>query len=328
MLPMPSTEESNFTQNTLSRTLLDGQVRAATVHLDSAWLDILGKRSLPPTIASLLGELCAASALLAATLKFNGSLVLQLQGDADAPVALMVVECNAQLNIRAAVKLREGAGDVSGLGFMQLLNPSGMGRFIVVLDPLDKLPGQQAYTSLVPLLGHSVAESLDYYMAHSEQLPTRLILAADANRCAGLLIQKMPVEGGKQIHAAPEAALLAADQTDQDDVWTRARHYINTVKTSELLQTDAPTLMHRLFWDESPTPFELRNLRFACACSRAKVGKMLTMLGQAEVAAALSEQEKLAVNCDFCDQNYAFDAVDCAALFSESLPTPSNSQLH
>lgn len=326
-MTLQATTEVAFAHNTLSRTLLDGQVRAVTVQLGSAWQDVVGQRALPAAVKSLLGELCAASALLAATLKFNGSLVLQLQGDAQAPISLLVVECNAGLNIRAAVKLREHAGDLSQLSFMQLLNPMGMGRFIVVLDPLDKLPGQQAYTSLVPLLGNSVAESLDYYMAHSEQLPTRLVLAANDEHCAGLLVQKMPSEGGVQSKIAPEDALQAADEADTDGVWTRARHFVNTVKTQELLCTDSPTLLRRLFWDENPTPFELRGLRFACACSRAKVGKMLTMLGQTEVSEALATQGALSVNCDFCDQHYAFDALDCAALFTESVPSPSSPSL-
>lgn len=321
---MQASLDITFTANTLSRTLLNGQVRAAAVHLGSAWQDILGKRALPPAVLCLLGELCAASTLLAATLKFNGSLVLQLQGDAQAPVALMVVECNAQLNIRAAVKLRENAGDLTDLGFMQLLNPEGKGRFIVVLDPLDKLPGQQAYTSLVPLLGHSVAESLDYYMAHSEQLPTRLILAANEQHCAGLLVQKMPVQGGTQT-LAPEEVMLSAD-AEQDSTWTRVRHYLNTVKTPELLETDAPTLLHRLFWDEAPLPAENRSLRFACACTRHKVSNMLKMLGHAEIEAALAEQGSIRVNCDFCDQSYAFDPVDCTALFTQTLP--SDGQIH
>src|SRR5690606_35003057 len=152
----------------------DKTVRAQTVFLREAWEAIQANHHYPPAISQLLGELVAASVLMSGNLKFDGSLVFQLQGDGD--VRLIVVECRANLELRATVKLREGADLPTESGLQALLNPGGTGRFAVILDPLRKLPGQQPYQGIVPLVGDTVASALEHYMAHSEQLQTRIWL--------------------------------------------------------------------------------------------------------------------------------------------------------
>lgn len=289
----------------------DRTVRAQTIMLEDAWRAVQARHDYPPVITALLGELVAASALLSANLKFDGSLVLQLQGDGD--VRLIVVECRANLDLRATVKLREGC-ELPQTGTLQsLLNSSGNGRFTVVLDPSRKQPGQHPYQGVVPLVGDTVAEALEHYMAASEQLQTRLWLAADAQHSAGLLLQQLPRDGG---NAKPEAA----QATDTDDTWTRALHLAGTLKSEELLQTPSATLVHRLFWQEDLIAFDPQSVRFHCPCTREKVADVLRLLGEPEVQEILEERGHVEVKCDYCNENYTFDSVDCAELFASDAP--------
>ncbi|MFM2398578.1 MAG: hypothetical protein RL341_735, partial [Pseudomonadota bacterium] len=282
------------------------------------WMQIAGMRAHPPAVQHMLGELVVASTLLSATLKFNGALALQLQGDG--PVRLAVVECRAAPEasgwlVRATVKLAADAQISEDADFKALVNPTGNSRFMVVLDPQDKLPGQQAYTGIVPLVGHTLAESLAHYFASSEQLPTQLWLAADSGVAAGVLIQRMPVEGGTK--AAPD-----------EDAWNRARILAGTIKPDELLSLEATELVRRVFYEETVTVFEAQPVRFACTCSREKVAGVLRMLGRAEVESILAEQNSITVNCEYCDKTYLFDAVDAAAAFTAITEPQSPGTLH
>ncbi len=324
--------------DTLARCLVaDNQVRSVAVQLKDSWQHVLGKRKLLPSVQQLLGELCAAAPLLAATLKLDGAVVLQLQGDAASPVKLIVVEFTAAQTLRAAVKLSDEnpvvTDEVTATGLQQLVSAEGSGRFIVVLDPTHKMPGQKPYTSLVPIVGNSVAQSIDYYMASSEQLPTRVLLAANDAACAGLLVQRMPLTGGK---AAPNSKALILNEhghevlaeTAHDDTWLRMRHLVNTVKDEELLTITPVTMLRRLFWQESPEAADSTALRFFCGCSRQKVQGMLKMLGADEVNNIVAEQGAVEVNCDYCDAQYRFDAVDCAAILAGNVVHSTAAVLH
>jgi molecular chaperone Hsp33 len=320
--------------DTFARCLVAGnEVRAVAVQLTDSWQHIQGKRQMPPAVKQLLGELCAAAPLLAATLKLDGAVVLQLQGDAASPIKLLVVEFTAQHTLRAAVKMNELNDLSTQLGLQELVSASGSGRFVVVLDPTHKMPGQKPYTSLVPIVGNSVAQSIDYYMASSEQLPTRLLLCANDSACAGLLVQRMPLTGGI---AAPDTKAQALNEhghevlaeTAHDDTWLRMRHLVNTVKDGELLKTNPTTMLRRLFWQEEPDAADCQPLRFFCGCSRQKVQSMLKMLGEAEVNSIVAEQGAVEVNCDYCDQQYRFDAVDCASILAAGGLAPANTSVH
>lgn len=290
--------------------LEDRSVRVQAVRLTDTWKAVQANHDYPPAITHLLGELVAASTLLAANIKFDGSLVLQIQGDG--PIALLVVECRSDLSLRATVKVREGH-DVPTDGDMQsLLNPGGTGRFIVVLDPQHKVPGQQAYQGIVPLEGETVAEALQHYMKASEQLDTRLWLAADADHAAGMLIQRLPHHGGSDTTTLSEQAAT--------ETWDRATALATTLKRDELLTTEIDTLIHRLFWEETLVAFDPLPVRWHCPCTRERVANMLRSLGQAEVDDILAERGQVDVACDFCGKPYVFDAVDCAALFTGSQP--------
>lgn len=291
----------------------DQSARVQAVKLASTWQTGLAHQHYPACIQRLLGELTAAAVLLSSNIKFDGSLVLQLQGDG--PVALVVVECTAELTIRATAKLREGA-EVPEDGTLQsLLNSNGLGRFMVVLDPNREVTDMQPYQGIVPMEGESVAEVLEVYMRNSEQLETRLWLSADENRCAGALLQRLPRKGGSQEPAE-----------DTESAWDRALAMTATIQDSELLEIDSDTLMRRLFWEETLVAFEPQEVRWWCPCTRERVANMLRMLGEDEVKEILTERDHIDVSCNFCGKPYRFDAVDCAGLFIEKRNAPPSSE--
>jgi len=284
--------------------LSDHSARIQAVRLTDAWQTGLTHQHYPDCIQQLLGELVAAAILLSSNIKFDGSLVLQLQGDG--PIALIVVECTTDLSIRATVSLREGH-DIPADGTLQsLLNTQGAGRFIVILDPSKKNADLKPYQGVIPLEGDSVAHVLESYMPDSEQLDTRLWLTSDATHVAGLLLQRLPSHGGTE--TAPQETL--------DETWQRVNHLAATLKDGELLTLDTDTLIHRLFWEEDLIAFEPQDVRWYCPCSRERVGNMLRALGQQEIEDILSERDKIDILCNFCGKPYQFDAVDCASLFT------------
>jgi len=289
--------------DTLQKFMFENSlVRGELVELSEAWRQVLNRRSYPAPVACMLGEMMSAAALLSANLKFNGSIILQIHGDG--PVKLLVVECDAALQLRATAKLADDSSIADNARLQQLVNLNGQGRFAITLDPADKLPGQQPYQGIVALDGESVATVIENYMLRSEQLDTKLWLAADNIVARGLLLQKLPDQGGK------------TGSVQDTDTWNRAVTLASTVGDEELLSTDIMTLLRRLYWEEQVRVFEPRQPMFRCSCTREKVGNMLKMLGQGEVDEALADLGKLEITCDFCGQGYWFDPVDCAQLFA------------
>jgi molecular chaperone Hsp33 len=283
-------------------------VRGELVEISNAWREIQSRHDYPKAVKGLLGEMVAASALLSANLKFNGAIVMQVFGDG--PVKLLVVECDADLHLRATAKLTPGAVVPEEASVTELLNTTGKGRFVITLDPKDKVPGQQPYQGVVPLHGEDIATVIENYMLRSEQMDTKLWLAADENVARGLLLQKLPR------NSAVQGQVAQATEEEDIETWNRALALGGTLKREELLSVDVPTLLKRLFWEETIRVFDPLNPEFRCSCSREKVGNMLKMLGRIEVESALHDLGQLAINCDFCGKHYAFDAVDCAQLFA------------
>ncbi|MGE5622149.1 MAG: Hsp33 family molecular chaperone HslO [Bacillota bacterium] len=292
--------------DTLQRFIFENAaVRGELVEISDTWQQVQARKEYPAAVRTLLGEMIAAAALLSANLKFNGMLVMQMHGDG--PVRLLVVECDSELRLRATAKLAEGVEIPDAAGLKQLVNAHGRGRFVITLDPKDKLPGQQPYQGIVPLTGESVAVVIENYMLRSEQLDTKLWLAANEKVSRGLLLQKLPKEGG------------SGTEVDDLETWNHTVTLASTLKTEEMLSTDINTLLRRLFWEETIRVFEPRHPSFQCTCTREKVGDMLLMLGKPEIDAALADLGKLAINCDFCGQHYEFDKVDCAQLFATDI---------
>jgi len=283
-------------------------VRGELVEISNAWREIQSRHDYPKAVKGLLGEMVAAAALLSANLKFNGSIVMQIFGDG--PVKLLVVECDAELHLRATAKLSPGATVPDDASMAQLLNVGGQGRFVITLDPKDKVPGQQPYQGVVPLVGEDVATVIENYMLRSEQMDTKLWLAADDNVARGLLLQKLPRNSNI------EGQVAQATEEEDIETWNRALALGGTLQQKELLEADVATLLKRLFWEETIRVFDPLHPEFHCTCSREKVGNMLKMLGKEEVDSALHDLGQLAINCDFCGKHYEFDAVDCAQLFA------------
>jgi len=282
-------------------------VRGEIVSLQNTWREVLSRREYPAPIRNLLGEMMAAAALLSANLKFDGALVMQIHGDG--PVKMLVVQCNSDLTMRATAKV---IGDIEAdASLTSLVNRNGGGRFAITLDPSDKRPGQQPYQGVVPLSDEngplaSMAQVLEHYMRHSEQLETRLWLAADEEHAVGMLLQKLPGDGGILPHPGEHDA----------DTWDRVCHLGGTLTHEELLQADSETLLRRLFWQENVRRFEPSSTKFLCTCTRTKVGGMLHMLGRAEVDEIIAERGHVEIHCEFCNQRYEFDPVDVVQLFA------------
>lgn len=295
--------------------LEDSPVRGEIVSLDDSWREVSRRHDLPEPVLHTLGELSAAAVLLGATLKFDGALILQIHGDG--PVALMVVECQADGRLRATVKLREGEAIAPDASLVDLVNRQGQGRFAVTLDPRIRSENRQPWQGIVPFEGVTIAEVLEQYMARSEQLPTRLWLAANGQRATGLLLQKLPAEGGRS----------AAPNIDADG-WNRMQHLADTLSREELIELSSEQVLTRLFWDERLRGFDPRRLRFACGCSRQKVSGMLQMLGRDEIESLIVERGEVEVRCDFCNEPYHFDPVDCATLFLKGLQSAASDARH
>ncbi|MBC7489160.1 MAG: Hsp33 family molecular chaperone HslO [Glaciimonas sp.] len=282
-------------------------VRGELVELSGTWQQVLTHRNYPTAVTTLLGEMLAAAALLTANLKFNGVIVMQIYGEG--PIRLLVVECDDKLQMRAMAKLVPNALIKDNATLTQLVNMNGHGRFAITLDPQDKMPGQQPYQGIVPLDGNNVAEMIENYMLRSEQLDTKLWLAADANISRGLLLQKLPNHGG-----------IGMTVEDTLENWNRISMLGATLRSAEMLSTDIQTLLRRLFWGETVRVFSPQHPSFVCNCSHKKVGNMLQMLWQKEVDDAIAELGKLSIECDFCGQHYTFDKVDCTHLFATGAP--------
>jgi molecular chaperone Hsp33 len=301
------------TKDTLQKFIFDNAaVRGELVEISDTWREIQARHAYPQAVRAMLGEMVAAAALLSANLKFNGSIVMQIHGDG--PVRLLVVECDASLRLRATAKLAPDAQVADDASLRDLLNAHGQGRFVITLDPLEKMPGQQPYQGIVPLDGDTVATVIENYMLRSEQLDTRLWLAAGDQVARGMLLQKLPRHSGKDDQSEQ------ASVEEELETWNRAVMLGNTLKQEELLSTDIGTLLTRLFWEETIRVFDPQHPQFHCSCTREKVGNMLKMLGQPEVESAIAELGELGINCDFCGKHYAFDKVDCTQLFAADVP--------
>jgi molecular chaperone Hsp33 len=281
------------------------RVRGELVRLDETWREVRRRRDYPDAVRSALGELTAASVLLAATVKFEGgALVLQVQGGH--PVNLLVVECQPDLTLRAMARWDGGLPESGAATTLHDLATGG--RCVLTIDPGQ---GRVAYQGVVPLEGRTTAQVLERYMVRSEQIATLFALAASDDRAAGLLLQRLPDAGGKP----------AADA--DPDLWNRVGHLAATLKRQELLELPGREILRRLFHEEDLRLFESMPVRFACRCSRERVAGLLRMVGREEVEHALAERGAFDVTCEFCGQQYPFDRAQAErALADESGKTP------
>lgn len=289
--------------DTLKKFLLaDRSVRVGSVQLHDTWQHCLAHHDYHPAVQNLLGELVAAATLLASSLKFDGSLLLQIQGTG--PIRLLVVECRADMSLRTTVKLSSLPIHPDQHTLTDLINPDGLGRFVVILNPPEGSTDRVPYQGVIGLEGQSVAQVLEFYMQQSEQLQTRLWLACDPMQSVGLLIQKMPSDGG---HNAPQT---------HAESWSEAVHLCETLTRADLLTLDQDTRIHRLFWQTPVMNLEDQAVTWRCGCTRGRVISMLQSLGQVEVESICAEQGRVTVSCEFCGTPYVFEPADVTMLFA------------
>jgi molecular chaperone Hsp33 len=289
-------------------------VRGEFVDMEKAWKQVLANHTWPLSVTRLLGEMLSAAVLLASNIKFNGSLVMQIQGDG--PLRLIVAECDSALSVRATAKIAEGATIPDDATFQELVHANGRGRFVITLDMNEKVPGQLPYQGIVSLEGESLAEVIENYMQQSEQLNTCIRLAANNDVSRGLLLQKLPEKTGEDG--------LSQQTEEEAHAWDHLVALSSTLNRDEMLVTDIDTLRHRLFWEEDMRMFDPEEPVFSCSCSLQKVRDMFRLLGEAEINSALDEQGgNLTVNCDFCGKTYHFDKVDVAGIFAENTGDPA-----
>ena len=302
-------------------------VRGMLVRLTEGWQEVLQRRteagdSFPAPVRVLMGEMAAAGVLMQSNISFNGALVLQVHGDG--PVKLAVAEVQSDLAFRVTAKV---VGDVPDDARLEaLVNVKGHGRCAITLDPQGRVPGQQPYQGVVALHGdrreplQKLSEVLEHYMLQSEQLDTKLILAANDQIAAGLLIQRLPVEGSRNLEAQRNE-----DEIGLNESYNRIAHLAATLTSEELLTLDAETVLRRLFWEEDVRRFEPAHPRFTCTCSRERVSDLLRNLGQEEVDSIGAEQGRVEVGCDFCGRQYQFDPIDVDELFIPARDQPPGS---
>ena len=281
----------------LHRFLLEhAGVRGVLVRLGPAWREVAGRADYPPALHAMLGEALAASALLTGNIKLDGALSVELKSSG--ALRMLFAECTDQGRLRGLARWNEPLPEPLAL------NELPDASMAITIGNVER---GQRYQGLVELQHASVAESLESYFIQSEQLPARILLAANDTHAVGLMLQKMPDEGGH--HAAQD-----------DDAWSRIVHLTATLGATELLDTAPEQLLYRLYHEESVRLFEPRSLAFGCSCSRERVTGMLRSLGRDEVEAALTARgDEIEVICEFCAQHYHFDRIDAELLLSSSV---------
>jgi molecular chaperone Hsp33 len=289
-------------------------IRGHLVHLDASWQALIEHRQYPAAIRDTLGEAVAASLLLAATIKFDGVLSLQLQGDG--PVHLLLAQCTSGLGVRGLARYREDALDPGRTSPAAIDALVGAGNLTVTVESDD---GAQRYQGIVSITGGRLADSLQIYFDNSEQLPTRLWLHADGGGVSGMLLQRVPGEGG--VASAESAAAV-------EDAWHRVQLIAATLTAAELATLSDEQILHRLFNEDDVRLYEPAPVYFRCRCSRERVTGMLQGLGESETRSIIAERGEVEVRCDFCNRAYLFDAVDVEHLFNPSAAGSAGGSVH
>lgn len=292
-------------RDSLHRFLFDEMpVRGEIAHLDASWRAALEQVDYPEVIRDLLGEAMAAAVLLASSLKFEGGLTLQLQGGN--PLTLLVVQCTSTLNLRG---LAHWEGELPERGPETDLHAlTGDGARMAVT--IEQKKNSERYQGIVPLEGRTLAECFEAYFERSEQLPTRLFLAATERCAAGMLLQVLP------------------GHEDEERAWEHVTTLGQTITSDELLELDAPHILHRLYHEDDVRLFESAPVAFRCSCHRERIADMLRSLGADEARDIIAEQGSVDVSCEFCGREYRFDAVDVEALFAADISPDSGHATH
>ena len=294
----------------------DGRVRGVSLRLEDTWQAAIENHDYPPAVAALLGEAVAGAVLMVASLKFEGRLILQFAGRG--PVSLLVVQVSAERRFRCMAKWDEERLADAGEGLEALL---GRGQLVLTIEPEQG----SRYQSLVPIEGASLADAIEGYFQQSEQLPTRLVLSADRQVTAGMLVQQMPETGGIVPSSGPSARGF-------EHVGKLVDTLVGEKGRAEMRAVSAPELLHRLFHQDALRIHDVARVAFSCGCSREAVGHMLAGLGRNELEATLASEDTppglIEIHCDFCGSLYRFDRVDVEQLLTNDSVEPPESTRH
>ncbi|ELR63272.1 33 kDa chaperonin [Photobacterium marinum] len=289
--------------DSLYRYLFDGvSVRGELVQLNETYQQIISSKEYPAPVQHLLGELLVATSLLTATLKFEGSITVQLQGDG--PVKLAVINGDHDQKMRGVARWE---GDVPADGSIHDL--IGKGHMVITITPNQG----ERYQGVVGLEGDNLASCLEGYFENSEQLKTRIWLRTGEiegqPKAAGMLLQILPDEQG------------SAEDFEHLEKLTE------TVKNEELFSLDAQEVLYRLYHQETVQLFEPQEVTFHCGCSRERSASAIASIDRSEVERIVTEEGKVSLHCDYCGTSYDFDSIDVAALF-ENAAASSSDQVH
>jgi molecular chaperone Hsp33 len=277
-------------QDLLKRFLFEQHgVRGVWVRLQQSWQQ--AKQFQPITHAAIdrrLGQALAAAAMLSATIKFDGALIMQIQGDGI--LKALVAQATSQRTLRGLVRSDAEAALTADSSLKALLGDHA--RMVLTVESA----GGEPYQGIVAIAAEELAGVLQDYFQQSEQLPTRLWLFADAERAAGLMIQQLPGSESEQT------------------AWEHIQILSDTVTAEEMLNLDCEELLHRLFHQEQVRVFDAEALRFQCACSEQKIADTLILLGENEVNALFAQQTEIEVDCQFCGAQYRFTQALLAAI--------------
>ena len=313
---------ASMTADQVRRFIFENQpVRGHWVHLEGAWRELRAHSNYPPAVTELLGQAVVASVLLAATLKFRGTLTFQLEGDG--AVSLLVAQCTHDFRVRAVARCdraavrgltTDGAAAREGAALFRSLAGEA-GRITVTVEAEEK---SLRYQGIVPLSGTSLAESLEAYFASSEQLPTRVLLTADGAHGAGMLVQKLPGAEDNDV----------GESSGVEEAWEGAQRGMAQLAPGSLREHAIEELLAHGFPGRDLRLFRGAPVRFECRCSEGRVAGLLRALGQEEVREVLSEQGSVTVTCEFCHRPYRFDPVDIEALFSDGPGAEASKAIH
>lgn len=271
----------------------DLPIRGAVIQLESTWRRMLDGHAYRRPVMETLGHSAAASALIAQSLKFEGSITLQINGDG--PLAMLVVQCTSELELRGMASAGRLARD--DLPFRELVSNA---RCAITVDAGRM---ERPYQGIVEVNGASLAASIEDYYARSAQVLSRLALVSDGDRCGGILVQQVP--GRDPVTA---------------DEWRRIGLLASTLSASDLAGGIGPDLLQRLFAEDDLRVYPARPAVFRCRCSDERVDNVLRLLGQAETRDLLEAQGRVEVTCEYCGRVRRYGAADLARVFGAGRP--------
>lgn len=278
-------------RDSLHRFIIENsRVRGELVHLDASWKAIVERTEYPAIVKKQLGDAVAAVALLSATIKYKGKIILQIRGDG--PLHLLVVQATSENTVRGIARWQSEVPEGT------LKDVFGQATMVITIEPEAGEP----YQGIIELKGDQLSNGIEDYFQQSEQLPTRLWLTSDNDACAGLLLQELPDHESDDENNSPD--------------WEHHEHLAATITNSELLSLQAKEILHRLYHEEDVRLFESEIFSFRCGCSRERIESMLMSLGYGEVRQTVEEEGKVAIDCEFCNAHYEYDAVDVEKLFA------------